>query len=652
MFGLRGSKVFEGLAMVLAVLSLLWAGILATGTKGEWCVPALMLAGVSICCRGLGSFQKNSRGLALGFVLLFAVGVYVTWRIYSSQVTLLARYDWYLLCLLFAGLFFGRFVFDSDRRATIVVLVLVCLGLGNFVAAIWQLKVDPEWIPLSLMGFTRPLGGGGISGFYVLHNHLAGYLELVGPLILAIAVLGRAKLAIRGAWLFVYILFAILVAVSRSRFGVVAFCGGSLVVGLIGFFLNTRERGLHRAGVAVLGAVGVAGLCVLFIGLAFSQLELRGLNSMTAGLEERLGLWEMAISQWQAVPFVGAGARSFEYLCHINWPEALHFGIGNPVFAHSDWLQLLAEYGVVGFLLVSGFFFYCLIVALKSMFFMKPRRREGDEATIRSSRALAVGLLGGLCAIAVHCWFDFILHSNFNMLVTGLILGLMLRVVGDAKPMVGGRSSARLSRILCIVVGGMIVCLPSMHLRGGLLFERGRLAMGNDDSLEAQRLLNELIQLDENYYQAPLILGLDTYARALRIENRLARKSFLGSAADRLETVLELYPRNLLAIMTLAECSYQIGDKERSRELSNLAMNVAPMRMESHLAWARSLIREANDLGVSDETERSRAIELLETAADVLSKSKLAWFEETSNVERHQLIAIVRGRLSELGKRP
>ena len=48
MFGLRGSKVFEGLAMVLAVLSLLWAGILATGTKGEWCVPALMLAGVSI----------------------------------------------------------------------------------------------------------------------------------------------------------------------------------------------------------------------------------------------------------------------------------------------------------------------------------------------------------------------------------------------------------------------------------------------------------------------------------------------------------------------------------------------------------------------------------------------------------------------------
>jgi len=616
MFGLRGSKVFEGLAMVLAVLSLLWAGILATGTKGEWCVPALMLAGVSICCRGLGSFQKNSRGLALGFVLLFAVGVYVTWRIYSSQVTLLARYDWYLLCLLFAGLFFGRFVFDSDRRATIVVLVLVCLGLGNFVAAIWQLKVDPEWIPLSLMGFTRPLGGGGISGFYVLHNHLAGYLELVGPLILAIAVLGRAKLAIRGAWLFVYILFAILVAVSRSRFGVVAFCGGSLVVGLIGFFLNTRERGLHRAGVAVLGAVGVAGLCVLFIGLAFSQLELRGLNSMTAGLEERLGLWEMAISQWQAVPFVGAGARSFEYLCHINWPEALHFGIGNPVFAHSDWLQLLAEYGVIGFLLVSGFFLYCLIVALKSMFSMKPRRRE------------------------------------FNMLVTGLILGLMLRVVGDAKPMVGGRSSARLSRILCIVVGGMIVCLPSMHLRGGLLFERGRLAMGNDDSLEAQRLLNELIQLDENYYQAPLILGLDTYARALRIENRLARKSFLGSAADRLETVLELYPRNLLAIMTLAECSYQIGDKERSRELSNLAMNVAPMRMESHLAWARSLIREANDLGVSDETERSRAIELLETAADVLSKSKLAWFEETSNVERHQLIAIVRGRLSELGKRP
>ena len=81
-------------------------------------------------------------------------------------------------------------------------------------------------------------------------------------------------------------------------------------------------------------------------------------------------------------------------------------------------------------------------------------------------------------------------------------------------------------------------------------------------------------------------------------------------------------------------------------------MNVAPMRMESHLAWARSLIREANDLGVSDETERSRAIELLETAADVLSKSKLAWFEETSNVERHQLIAIVRGRLGELGKRP
>ena len=50
---------------------------------------------------------------------------------------------------------------------------------------------------------------------------------------------------------------------------------------------------------------------------------------------------------------VGTGARTFSYLVVKNWVRGrTDYSLGNPEMAHNDYLQTLAEYGLIGFSLL------------------------------------------------------------------------------------------------------------------------------------------------------------------------------------------------------------------------------------------------------------------------------------------------------------
>lgn len=84
-------------------------------------------------------------------------------------------------------------------------------------------------------------------------------------------------------------------------------------------------------------------------------------------------------------------------------------------YAHNDFLQMTADYGVVGFALAA--------ITL-GCFFWQARRLTVESVT-SEQRAFVVGAVIAISILVVHSWFDFNLHIPANGLLFCTILGLV-----------------------------------------------------------------------------------------------------------------------------------------------------------------------------------------------------------------------------------
>jgi tetratricopeptide (TPR) repeat protein len=95
------------------------------------------------------------------------------------------------------------------------------------------------------------------------------------------------------------------------------------------------------------------------------------------------------------------------------------------VWVHDDWMQLLAEYGFVGFAVVRLAFVVCLAWGLDG-FFRPLRLRSGSgDRPFSNSAAMALGAWCCLVAFGVHSLLDFNLHLSANALLAAAVLGIL-----------------------------------------------------------------------------------------------------------------------------------------------------------------------------------------------------------------------------------
>jgi O-antigen ligase len=109
-------------------------------------------------------------------------------------------------------------------------------------------------------------------------------------------------------------------------------------------------------------------------------------------------------------PLIGSGLGSFSVIY-------TRYDTGNGLYrleqAHNDYLQILADAGIMGGLLGLSF-----LVLLFSKGFA---RRATDD---KFRRGVATGALAGCFAVLVHSAFDFTLHTTSNALLF-LVLAAM-----------------------------------------------------------------------------------------------------------------------------------------------------------------------------------------------------------------------------------
>lgn len=247
----------------------------------------------------------------------------------------------------------------------------------------------------------RVMRYGGIPfGPYVNRNHFAGFAETLIPIALVPLVLGK----VRRERLIVVCLFALapIVALflSASRGGIVGF-----IVELVILFALLLLRRIHSKYVLVGGVLVLTGiLAVSWLGVQQVLQRFTDQKQLEVTLGKRASMrhdtWRIFLDH----PAMGTGLGTLQL---VFPPYESNYDAKIVNHAHNDYLEALAETGVVGGLCCLWFIAVLFIESVRGL------------KELGSSFGAALNLAGlmGCCGILVHSLVDFNLHIPANALL-------------------------------------------------------------------------------------------------------------------------------------------------------------------------------------------------------------------------------------------
>jgi O-antigen ligase len=303
-----------------------------------------------------------------------------------------------ILLVFFAAAF--TFI-DSKKKIKNCALAIIVFGSGMAFFAILQRLSGTD----AIYGLRR-LSQAIAFGPFVNQHHFAAFMELTSGLTLALLI-GRG---VGREWRFFLAFAAVLMGIgvifTGSRGGLLSYGGVIIITVLISFLkLQDSDRGESRVG-RMSALAGGAALLIGVIATAFflgaGEGLFRGLgpdkSDITSG---RSHFWSVAWQIFTDHPIIGAGFDAFgaAFTRYDTWP-----GIYRIEQAHNDYLQTLADGGVLAFACVAAFIYLFARTSLTVI------ARSADE--MRSN--IAIGAFAGCAGILIHSIFDFPLRTTSN----------------------------------------------------------------------------------------------------------------------------------------------------------------------------------------------------------------------------------------------
>jgi O-antigen ligase len=265
----------------------------------------------------------------------------------------------------------------------------------------------------------REMRYGGIPfGPYVNRNHFAGFIELILPLALVPLVLGRVR---RERWPVVG-LFAVVpigaLFLSASRGGIVSFGVELAVLALVMILRRTAGKQLFTGAAVLLLAV----LMVSWLGVGQLLQRFSSFQSLEATAGKRASMrrdtWRIFLHH----PIAGTGLGTLQ----IVYPPFESLYDGKIVHhSHNDYLEALAETGLLGGLCCAWFLAVLFLESLKKL----PQFNHSFPGALQ---------LAGLVACTgflVHSLVDFNLHIPSNALLFFLMAHLATSEIQFASPL-------------------------------------------------------------------------------------------------------------------------------------------------------------------------------------------------------------------------
>lgn len=263
-------------------------------------------------------------------------------------------------------------------------------------------------------------------GPFVNHNHFAGYMNMLVFLPLALAFSRSVRPELRLFHGFAAVIMGISVAASLSRGGIVSLLAGAVFLAA-GSALARRKgepgrsslKWSQAASVAVIAVTISAGLLWIAAG-PLAERTIQTIDQATTAdtrtaLGGRIWIWRDTLSMIVKNPFFGVGLGAYEtaYPTYTRGDGALRVSE-----AHNDYLQVVADGGVIGAALALWF------LVLVSRAFARGLLSAGD----RSLDAVVLGAAAGLFTMLVHSLFDFNLQLPSNALLFLVLSAVVYRV--------------------------------------------------------------------------------------------------------------------------------------------------------------------------------------------------------------------------------
>lgn len=403
-------------AWSVAIFKLMVAGLAAlwlakAAVEGRFCVKvppaALPLAGLVL----VGLAQSAAFTGSDGTVRSLSMDVEAT----RSAVTL-------LVFLLIAFVLSANF-FTGNRRLSMLANFIVFYGLA---LAAFALVQNFSWD--GRFYWIRPnTESASPFGPFVHHGHFAGYMEMLAPIPVALLFSGGVRKGSRLIYAASAVVMIIATVAAWSRGGVISLASAMAFILVVNSVLarsnrrTNERRGRPRASMAIRAALlaallaAVAGAGVFWVGLDPLADGVAGEGRGNSTFHASRGwIWSDTLSMIRANPLTGVGLGAFRTAYPIYSKSDGSLMVGE---AHNDYLQIVADCGILGAILAAWF-----IVLIARAVFRGLRSRDPFIF------GLALGSGAGLFALMVHSVVDFNLQLPANSLLFLVLAAVASRI--------------------------------------------------------------------------------------------------------------------------------------------------------------------------------------------------------------------------------
>lgn len=598
------------LALLLVGLGFAVLQALIGGSRLVYALPACALLGLAgLAVVRVAPAPETRRPSLWCLLSAAALGLDVCGRSWMTAVEYLARPDFFTALAALVVYFLAALHFTGARERFALIAALLALAFFHVAAGAAQFRSGDDhmmipWIVRPMQYFSRA------SGFYVSPDHLAGLLEMLAVLSLAIFCWSHSRFAtyVLAAYGVAACLVGIAISGSpASNFSVIAAFGvtAAISIWVVRILFPKRLMPVVAVSTSLLAVLGISA-ATFFSG----EERLSSRAGVTVEKPDfRPILNGLALQIHQLNPVFGAGSGSYLYHARRLRPTEMQ---SEPQHAQSDYLEFLAEYGYVGAGLAALFLGAHLCSGVAGLTRIVRERTKAIKAKRSRELALCIGSLGAIAALLFHAATDFSLHLPANAVLAAFIFGMLanpgrgLARREGAKPV---RPPDAWMRFLAPAAGAALLVFAVPRVLGEFHGERARLALRDQQYFRARdsaerALRSEHKNPDLYYYrgEASHYLGLEQPDSDTRFQR-------YTEAAGSFAEGLKLFPQDTRLLLKMGRTLDNLGRFEEATPYFERAIAADPnlgaaharsavhWQMQGQVEKAKEFYQKAGELG-------------------------------------------------------